>query len=65
MTDQALQLNLQDLFQRALSQQGQLVENELEFSGVNYTIEAMTILSGSTSKFVVVTFSNQEAEGDF
>ncbi len=66
ITDQALQLNLKDLFQRAISQQGQTVENELEFSGVNYTIEAMCVLSGSTPKFAIVIFSNQEgAGGDF
>ena len=63
MIDQALQLNLQDLFQRALSQQGQTVGNELEFSGVNYTIDAVCILSGSNPKFVIVTFSNQDEVG--
>ena len=66
ITDQALQLNLQDLFQRAISQQGQTVENELEFSGVKYTIEAICILSGNTPKFVMILFSNQEeVGGDF
>lgn len=63
--DQALQLNLQDLFQRAISEQGQTVTNELEFSGVNYTIEAFCILGANTPKFVVVTFSGQDTRGDF
>ena len=54
ITDQALQLNLQDLFQRSISQQGQAVENELEFSGVNYVIEALCISNTNTPKFVIV-----------
>ena len=64
ITDQALQLNLQDLFQRAISQQAQPVENELEFSGINYIIQAICISGASDPKFVIVTFSNQEG-GDF
>ena len=63
--DQALQLNLQDLFQRAISEQGQTVTNELEFSGINYTIEGFSVLGTNTPKFVIITFSGQDAGGDF
>ncbi len=65
ISDQALQLNLQDLFQKVLSQYGQAASNELEFSGVNYIIEATCILDTQNPKFIVVTFSGQEAGGDF
>lgn len=66
IADQALQLNLKDLFQRVTSQPDQMATNELEFSGINYTIEASIILEANAPKFVIVIFSGEALdEGDF
>ncbi|MCB0394878.1 MAG: hypothetical protein KDD25_09970, partial [Bdellovibrionales bacterium] len=57
--DEALKLNLEDIWQKAVANQMTIHRSQIEFLGVPYSIQASTVNDADGVKYVVFTFNNE------
>ncbi len=60
ITDQALQLNLQDLIQQCLVNPAQLINNQLEISGTQFDLMGQAVYGSDEIEYFIISFIQHE-----
>ena len=60
--DQALKLNLIDLVGQATMSPSQMITSKIDFSGINYSLLATSIMGGEEVEYIIVTFIPDEGD---